>query len=164
MEMTAHDLNHDESDCNCNLNKLERLMSVGIGGGLLCLALGRRTTLPKLILAGAGAAIAYRGVTGHCRVYDILGINTSHSVTDESSPSDDDTEVESTPHQLAPKNQVDKERFDKLKDTQIDRGRDEKEAVEIAAEEVKELRRREGRSKDANDGLAQEYDEKAERF
>jgi hypothetical protein len=48
-------------------------------------------------------------------------------------------------------NQVDKDRFDKLKETQVDRGRDENKAIEIAAEEVKELRRREGRSKDLDD-------------
>jgi hypothetical protein len=47
-----------------------------------------------------------------------------------------------------PANQIDKDRFEKLKDTQVERGRDEETARTIAAEEVKELRRREGRSKD----------------
>jgi hypothetical protein len=50
---------------------------------------------------------------------------------------------------LKPENQIDKDRFEKLKDAQVERGRDESIAVEIAAEEVKELRRREGRSKDS---------------
>jgi hypothetical protein len=49
---------------------------------------------------------------------------------------------------LNPKNDVDKERFEKLKDTQVERGRDEEEAIEVAASEVKEMRRREGRSKE----------------
>jgi hypothetical protein len=48
-------------------------------------------------------------------------------------------------------NQVDKDRFDKLKETQVDRGREESKAIEIAAEEVKELRKREGRSKDLDE-------------
>jgi hypothetical protein len=45
-------------------------------------------------------------------------------------------------------NQVDKDRFEKLKTAQVDRGRDEEKATEVAASEVKEMRRREGRSKD----------------
>jgi hypothetical protein len=49
---------------------------------------------------------------------------------------------------LNPQNEVDKDRFEKLKSAQTDRGRDEDSAIDIAAEEVKELRRREGRSKD----------------
>jgi len=49
---------------------------------------------------------------------------------------------------LNPENEVDKDRFEKLKSAQTDRGRDEEKAIEVAAEEVKELRRREGRAKD----------------
>ena len=49
---------------------------------------------------------------------------------------------------LKPENQVDKDRFEKLKETELDRGREEGTATEVAAEQVKELRRREGRSKD----------------
>lgn len=49
---------------------------------------------------------------------------------------------------LNEENQTDKRRFEKLKDAQVERGRDEEKAVEVAADEVKEMRRREGRSKD----------------
>jgi hypothetical protein len=49
---------------------------------------------------------------------------------------------------LNEENKVDKKRFEKLKETQVVRGRDETEAIDEAAKEVKELRRREGRSKD----------------
>jgi hypothetical protein len=49
---------------------------------------------------------------------------------------------------LNPENEKDKQRFEKLKDAQVERGRDEKKAAEIAASEVKELREREGRGKD----------------
>jgi hypothetical protein len=48
---------------------------------------------------------------------------------------------------LKPENQVDKSRFDKLKDAELDRGREEAKAVDVAAAQVKELREREGRSK-----------------
>ncbi len=49
---------------------------------------------------------------------------------------------------LNPANQVDKDRFAKLKHAQTERGRDDEKATEVAAEEVKEMRRREGRAKD----------------
>jgi hypothetical protein len=49
---------------------------------------------------------------------------------------------------LNKENEKDKERFEKLKDTQVERGRDEEKAIEVAASEVKEMRRREGRTKD----------------
>ncbi len=53
---------------------------------------------------------------------------------------------------LTPENQVDKDRFEKLKDAEEERGRDEETAVEVAAGQVKEMRKREGRSKDENPG------------
>jgi hypothetical protein len=49
---------------------------------------------------------------------------------------------------LNKENQVDKKRFEKLKEAQVDRGRDEETATQVAASEVKEMRHREGRSKD----------------
>jgi len=49
---------------------------------------------------------------------------------------------------LNKENQRDKDRFEKLKEAQVDRGRDDESATEIAAEEVKEMRRREGRTKE----------------
>jgi hypothetical protein len=49
---------------------------------------------------------------------------------------------------MNPKNEVDEERFQKLRDAQVERGRDEEKAIEVAASEVKEMRRREGRSKE----------------
>ena len=49
---------------------------------------------------------------------------------------------------LRPENQVDKERFEKLKDVELERGREEEKAIDVAAGQVKELREREGRSKD----------------
>ena len=44
--------------------------------------------------------------------------------------------------------EVDKERFEKLKDTQVERVRDEEKAIEVTASEVKEMRRREGQPKE----------------
>lgn len=50
---------------------------------------------------------------------------------------------------LKPENEVDKERFEKLKAAELDHGREEETATGVAAGQVKELRKREGRSKDA---------------
>ena len=49
---------------------------------------------------------------------------------------------------LNEENKRDKKRFEKLKETQVKRGRGEEEAIEIAADEVKVMRSREGRSKE----------------
>ena len=48
---------------------------------------------------------------------------------------------------LNPENRVDKSRFDKLKEAELDRGREENTAIDVAAAQVKELREREGRGK-----------------
>jgi hypothetical protein len=48
---------------------------------------------------------------------------------------------------LKPDNQVDKQRFERMKQTEEERGRDEETAIDVAAKEVKELRGREGRAK-----------------
>jgi hypothetical protein len=62
---------------------------------------------------------------------------------------------EEVPTMVKPVNKIDKQRFKKLKTAQTKRGRDEKKATEVSAQEVRELRRREGRAKgsvDENDG------------
>ena len=48
---------------------------------------------------------------------------------------------------LKPENQKDKDRFEALKENEEVRGREGEAATQIAAQEVKELRKREGRSK-----------------
>jgi hypothetical protein len=48
---------------------------------------------------------------------------------------------------LRPENEVDKDRFEKLKDAELERGRDEEKAIDVAADQVKELRKRDGRAK-----------------
>lgn len=53
---------------------------------------------------------------------------------------------------LKPENQVDKDRFEKLKGAEVERGREEETAIDVAAQQVKELREREGRSKDETPG------------
>ena len=52
---------------------------------------------------------------------------------------------------LNKENQKDKDRFEKMKETELEHGRGEKKATEVAAKEVREMRQREGRSKDSDE-------------
>jgi uncharacterized membrane protein len=59
-----------------NVGQVERWASV-LGGGLLMAAgLSRRSGL-GLVMAGVGGSLVYRGLSGHCPMYQTLGLNTS---------------------------------------------------------------------------------------
>jgi uncharacterized membrane protein len=57
-----------------NLGKNERILSVVGGGALAAMAL-RRKGMAGVVMGAASATLLERGLTGHCRVYDALGIN-----------------------------------------------------------------------------------------
>jgi uncharacterized membrane protein len=57
-----------------NISDSERLVSVLVGGGLLWSALNRRDPLAAALAVGGGY-LTYRGVTGHCALYDALGVH-----------------------------------------------------------------------------------------
>jgi uncharacterized membrane protein len=59
-----------------NVARAERLASA-VGGGLLALAGMRRGGVGGALLGLAGAALVHRGATGHCAVYEQLGVNTA---------------------------------------------------------------------------------------
>ena len=59
-----------------NIGDTERWWSA-VGGGALAAFGLTRCSLRGLALAALGAALAYRGVTGHCSCYEALGINTA---------------------------------------------------------------------------------------
>ena len=59
-----------------NIGEAERYWSAVAGGALAAFGL-TRCSLRGLALATMGAALAYRGVTGHCSCYEALGINTA---------------------------------------------------------------------------------------
>jgi uncharacterized membrane protein len=46
------------------------------------------------VLAGVGAALAYRGATGHCHVYDALGLNSAEHRANTAIPSGEGVKVE----------------------------------------------------------------------
>lgn len=58
-----------------NIAEIERVVSSILGGTLLLGGLVRRS-LPGLAIAATGAAFLYRGATGHCKVYESLGLDT----------------------------------------------------------------------------------------
>lgn len=58
-----------------NVGRVERVLSVGAGLGLIALAVTRRT--PLAILGGlVGGALVGRGATGVCMLYRQLGVST----------------------------------------------------------------------------------------
>jgi uncharacterized membrane protein len=74
---TSHDRSGDEMPRRRlqNVARPERIGSVAVGGGLVGYALRRRDPV-GLIAAIVGAFLIRRGATGHCPVYQALGVST----------------------------------------------------------------------------------------
>jgi len=66
---------------NTNVSNPERWFSVVAGSALAAYGLARRS-VAGLGIAGLGAAIVWRGASGHCMVYEALGISTSEGDAD----------------------------------------------------------------------------------
>ena len=62
-------------DCEKNLNDPERWISVIVGSALAAYGLKRRS-IGGAILAAGGGALVWRGATGHCHAYHLLGMST----------------------------------------------------------------------------------------
>lgn len=80
---------------NVNVGKLERWASVLGGAALAAYALKRRGR-GGLGLALAGAPLLWRGATGHCSVYEKMGIDRVHGTAlapRDLSPSSNDGEL-----------------------------------------------------------------------
>lgn len=60
-----------------NVGKMERWGSMALGAALVAYGLGRRKGL-GIAPAAAGAALLYRGSTGHCPVYQQMGVTTAN--------------------------------------------------------------------------------------
>lgn len=58
-----------------NVPQAERIGSVAAGAGLVLFGISRKS-LGGFLLALAGGALIGRGATGHCSVYEILGVNS----------------------------------------------------------------------------------------
>jgi uncharacterized membrane protein len=60
-----------------NVGQAERWATIAAGGALGVFGL-TRDSLPGYLLAGVGGMLLYRGLTGHCQMYQALDINTAH--------------------------------------------------------------------------------------
>lgn len=72
-----------------NVGRIERAVSVGSGGWLLLKGL-RHGGLVGATTAGLGAMLIKRGVSGHCEVYEKLGMNTNGHGHSHSEPAPED--------------------------------------------------------------------------
>jgi len=61
-----------------NVGQNERQISL-IGGGILAVCGLLRGSVSGLALAALGGALAWRGYSGHCEVYHILGHSTAEA-------------------------------------------------------------------------------------
>ena len=65
-----------------NVSHPERWFSIVAGAALAAYGLKRRT-IPGWLAVAAGTAAIWRGATGHCMVYESLGISTAHPSNDD---------------------------------------------------------------------------------
>ena len=65
------------TDFSTNVSMPERFVSAVGGGALLAYGIKRGDTL-GVVLSILGGGLALRGATGHCQVYDALGVSTSN--------------------------------------------------------------------------------------
>src|SRR5437868_3269307 len=63
-----------QAERTVNVGERERIVSAITGGALLVFGL-TRMSVGGLLLAAVGAALGYRGLTGHCDLYERLGID-----------------------------------------------------------------------------------------
>jgi uncharacterized membrane protein len=71
-----------------NVGEVERYASA-IGGGALALYGLSRGSLAGVTLALVGGALIYRGVSGHCNMYEAMGVNTAREKGSRASVSGD---------------------------------------------------------------------------
>ncbi len=62
-------------DPDVNLDENERFLSA-VGGGALLLTTANLRSIRGLLATAVGASLVYRGITGHCPFYSVLGMRT----------------------------------------------------------------------------------------
>jgi uncharacterized membrane protein len=88
-----------------NVGSTERVLSLLAGGVLAAYGLSRGKT-SGLLLAGAGAALAYRGATGHCDVYQALRLSSADSTDQGTVPARHAIHVEESVTILRPREEL----------------------------------------------------------
>jgi uncharacterized membrane protein len=81
----SRELDAVRDDLYANVPFNERIGSIAAGAALIALALWRRSW-PTFALALGGAALVHRGATGHCQLYERLGINSRQLNTETGVP------------------------------------------------------------------------------
>jgi uncharacterized membrane protein len=76
-----------------NVGQPERVVSV-LGGGLLALYGLSRGRTNGLLLSAIGAGLLYRGATGHCQLYQMLGLNFAEHDSRTAIPSGQGVKIE----------------------------------------------------------------------
>ena len=76
-ERSLEGLKELRSGNNVNVGKLERVASI-LGGAVLAAWALKRRSKGTMGLALAGLPIVWRGATGHCALYDRMGIDRVH--------------------------------------------------------------------------------------
>lgn len=69
------------TNMDTNVGSAERFISAAAGGAMLAYGLRRGDTL-GVILSVLGGGLALRGTTGHCQIYDAMGVDTSDKSSD----------------------------------------------------------------------------------
>ena len=90
---------------NINVEKPERIGSVAAGAALALFGLSRKS-LPGLLLAVVAGALVKRGVTGHCEVYQSLGVNSRQLNTEHGVPGNKGIKVTQSITVWRPKEEV----------------------------------------------------------
>ena len=63
------------TDLSPNVNNAERIVSAAAGGALLAYGI-ENGGVTGTLMSVLGGAMLFRGATGHCHVYDAMGVNT----------------------------------------------------------------------------------------
>ncbi len=88
-----------------NVGSSERWFSL-LGGGVLAAYGLSRGNLPGVLVGLAGAALAYRGYTGHCSVYQTLGMSSVEHENQASIPSGQGIKIEESVTILKPADEL----------------------------------------------------------
>src|SRR5215207_9954699 len=79
METHENSLTNFLTDTSQNVNGVERAVSLTAGGALVMLGM-KYGGLGGTLISVLGGGMLLRGATGHCHMYDALGVNTAVGV------------------------------------------------------------------------------------
>ena len=65
-----------ETCCQVNVGQMERLASV-IAGGTILMTMGGFRSLRGVTATAIGSGLIWRGLSGHCGVYQRVGVDTA---------------------------------------------------------------------------------------